>query len=154
MMWEGEDDVESDLRTCIPTGPHRSPMSYTRVMGGERCGLSGEDITRNVLPSFDLTIDAFGSHTAHHRQPQKGNSTTLGFYLQGHPHPRDPWHILDEVYNPSWSFADNLERTTIELRTSLSRLQTKDCAGFTSKRETVLCNVGYLRYYVYLCKKQ
>ena len=41
MMWEGEDDVESDLRTCIPTGPHRSPMSYTRVMGGEGCGLSG-----------------------------------------------------------------------------------------------------------------
>ena len=43
MMWEGEDDVESDLRTCIPTGPHRSPMSYTRVMGGEGCGLSGEE---------------------------------------------------------------------------------------------------------------
>ena len=43
MMWEGEDDVESDLRTCIPTGSHRSPMFYTRVIGGEGCGLSGEE---------------------------------------------------------------------------------------------------------------
>ena len=42
MMWEGDDEAESDLRMCIPTGPLGSPMSYTRVMGGEGCGLSGE----------------------------------------------------------------------------------------------------------------
>ena len=34
-MWEGEVEAESDLRMCIPTGSHRSPMFYTRVMGGE-----------------------------------------------------------------------------------------------------------------------
>ena len=43
MMWEGDDEAESDLRMCIPTGPLGSPMSYTRVMGGEGCGLSGEE---------------------------------------------------------------------------------------------------------------
>ena len=64
-----------------------------------------------MILTYNSTIDYLKRETRPHR----------GFIYKDTHTKEITWQILDEVYNPSWSVADNLEHITQELKYPFSK---------------------------------
>ena len=84
--------------------------------------LNADFITRNVETSFNLTLDEIREQYSSTIDYLKRETRPHRGFIYKETHTKEvTWQILDEVYNPSWSVADNLEHITQELKYPFSK---------------------------------
>ena len=84
--------------------------------------LNADFITRNVESSFNLTLDEIREAYSNTIDYLKKETRPHRGFIYKDTHTKEvTWQILDEVYNPSWSVADNLEHITQELKYPFSK---------------------------------